>query len=109
MLSGLTKRFRLKAALALTVIYALCILAPHAALALGNGAAHCLTEEMPAAHVHRAQPVSHAHADGTVHTHGAPAAHRHADTDGAPVHKHPDPDGKNHSGTCCGVFCISAI
>jgi len=109
MLSALTKRFRLKAALALTVIYALCILAPYAAIAMGNGAAHCLTADMPAAHVHRAQLVSHTHADGTTHTHGTPAAHKHADADGIPPHKHSDPDGKNHSGTCCGLFCISAI
>jgi hypothetical protein len=108
MLTGLSKRLRLRAALVLVAAYALCVLAPHAALAFG-AAAHCLTDEPVAAHVHQVQPVSHTHADGAVHTHGAPAAHKHADADGAPAHKHSDPDGKNHGGTCCGLFCVSAI
>jgi len=109
MLSGLTKRLRLRAALVLVALYALCILAPHAAMAFGNGAAHCLTEDMSAAHVHRAkaEPVSHTHADGVVHTHGDQAPHKHAD--GSAPHKNSDADGKNHGGTCCGLFCVSAI
>jgi hypothetical protein len=109
MLSGLTKRFRLKAALVLAALYALCILAPHAAMAFGSGAAHCLTEDMSAAHVHpaKAEPVSHTHADGVVHTHGDQASHKLAD--GSTPHKSSDADGKNHSGNCCGLFCVSAI
>jgi hypothetical protein len=109
MLFGLTNRFRLKAAFALVALYASCILAPHAAMAFGNGVAHCLTEDMSAAHVHRAkaEPISHTHADGVVHTHDDQAPHKHVD--GSAPHKNSDADGKNHGGTCCGLFCVSAI
>jgi hypothetical protein len=109
MLSGLTKRFRLKAALVLVALYALCIFAPHAAMAFGNGAAHCLTDDMSAAHVHpaKAERVSHTHVDGVAHPHGDQQSHKHVD--GSAPHENSDADGKNHSGTCCGLFCVSAI
>ena len=100
MLSGLNKRFRLKAAVALAALYAFCVLAPHTALALAN-AAHCLTEPHGAAHVHQEQAAtkSHVHADGM--------AHAHPDT-GTPQ-KDSDADGKSHSGNCCGLFCVTAL
>ena len=99
MLSGLSKRFRLKAAVALAALYAFCVLAPHAALALTNAAAHCLTEPRGAAHVHqeKAPAKSHVHADGVVHSHTGTA------------HDESDSDGKPHSGNCCGIFCVTAL
>ena len=98
MLSGLTRGFRLRAALMLAVLYALCVLGPAAALALTNTAMHCLTEQ-GAAHVHgQASAKSHAHADG--------ADHQHHD-DGA-TQEHSDA-GKAASGNCCGLFCITAL
>ena len=101
MLSGLNKRFRLKAALALAALYAFCVLAPHAALALTNAAAHCLTEPHGAAHVHQEQASakSHVHADGV--------AHSHSDTGAA--HEESGADGKSHGGNCCGLFCVTAL
>ena len=100
MLSGLSKRFRLKAAVALAALYSFCVLSPHTALALAN-AAHCLTEPHGAAHVHQEQAAAkgHVHADGV--------AHAHHDT-GTPQ-KESDADGKSHSRNCCGVFCVTAM
>ena len=108
MQKGLTKRFRLRAALGLAALYAFCVLAPHAALALGNNAAHCLTDDHTAAHVHKAPAATtaHTHADGSLHHHPARAAH---DDAGNLPHKNSDADGKSHSGNCCGLFCFSAI
>ena len=107
MLTRLRKPFRLKAAITIAALYALCVLAPNVALAFGEGTAHCLTEGT-AAHVHqaRAEAPAHVHADGTTHHHGDAIAH---DDHGSVPHKHSDSDGKNHSGTCCGLFCISAM
>jgi hypothetical protein len=109
MLGRLSKRFRLRAALGLAALYAFCVLAPHAALALGNAAAHCLTDDHIAAHIHtaKAEAVAHSHGDGTVHDHGTASAH---DDSGATVpHQHSGADGKDHKANCCGLFCISAI
>jgi hypothetical protein len=94
----------------LAALYAFCVLAPHAALALGGALGHCLTE-VSAAHVHQPPTVTHMHADGTVHTHTAPAAHSHdgaAGPDGTAKH---EPKGGDHkpSANCCGVFCLSAM
>jgi hypothetical protein len=97
MLSGLSKRFRLNAAAVLAALYAVCVLAPHAALAITQVAAHCLTESHGAAHVHGSSTTKHVHADGTAHDHGGGAPHNHADGDKAPV------------GSCCGVFCVTAL
>ena len=101
MLSGLSKRFRLKAAIALAALYAFCVLAPHAALALTNVAAHCLTEPHGAAHVHNApaKAAKHVHADGVEHSHDGASA----------PNEHSDGDGKSHSGNCCGLFCVTAL
>jgi hypothetical protein len=99
------RRHRCAAALALAVLYAFCILAPHTAVALG-GDPHCLKDATGAFHVHAAQAKAepHAHA-GAMHQHGDGTIHRHSDN-GLPQHS--DTDGKN-GGTCCGLFCITAI
>jgi hypothetical protein len=101
----LGKRLRCRAALALAALYAFCILFPGVALALGGGAAaHCLTEAAPA-HVHKAvAEITHEHGDGATHSHAT--EHRHADA-GAPHHE--GGAQQEPPGTCCGLFCISAI
>jgi hypothetical protein len=112
-LSRLTRRLRFRAATALVALYAVCILAPHAAMALSALPGHCLTDAT--AHVHATGAPAHTHAgnaghhhDGHHHAipaHDAQAPHDHADA-GTP-HKH---DGKGQSSTnCCGVFCVSAM
>lgn len=106
MLTGLSKPKRLKAALLLSILYAFCILMPNAALAFSNATAHCLTEPHGAAHMHQAAATTHIHADGVAHTHADKAPYR---GDASAPEKHSDGDGRNHSGTCCGLFCISAI
>ena len=104
MLTLLTRKLRFRAAIALAALYAFCVLAPHAALALGGALGHCLTE-VSAAHVHEPAAVTHVHADGTMHTHAKPAGHSHSDTA-----KH-EPKGGDHKSpaNCCGVFCLSAM
>jgi hypothetical protein len=109
-------RHRFAAALALAVFYALCILAPHAAVALG-GDAHCFNDAPVAAHVHaakaKAEPHAHAggmhqHGDGTVHRHsGSSLADSSLADNGLPQPS--DTGDKNHGATCCGLFCITAI
>jgi hypothetical protein len=91
-----TRSWRAHAARLLVALYALCVMAPALALAMGDVAnAHCLNavtaQAAPAAH-------SHVHADGTVHSH---ADH------GAPSH-HSD-GGKAHMGSCCGLFCLAGL
>lgn len=93
--------------LIVAVLYAVCILAPHAALAVSKSAAHCLTDR-PAAHMHQEEgAAAHMHADD-VHAGGGHA-------DGA-VHQHaangPEqmaPGGESHAGMCCGLFCLTAL
>jgi len=91
---------RWRAAFVLAALYAFCVLMPHAALAFTHAAAHCPTEAPLAAHVHQHNAaITHVHADGHVHTHHAP------DNAGDPTDHH----GTQHSETCCGLFCITAI
>jgi hypothetical protein len=100
MLTGLTKRFRIKAALTMALLYGFCSLAPHAAIALANSAAHCL-EDMVPAHTQDHQVAIHAH----IHADGS--AHQHSDQN-AP-HEHSGADKKSHSESCCGLFSVTAI
>ena len=98
---------RSRAAVALAALYAICVLVPSAAIAVGSSG-HCLTDDRPAAHVHKAKAdvTAHTHGDGTVHHGGQPAAH---DQDESAPQKHSTTGGKDESGNCCGLFCISAI
>jgi hypothetical protein len=98
MLVRLTKVLRIRAALALGLLYGICALMPTAALAFGDAAkaAHCLTD-------------SHHHAAAKSHIHGAQVHHQH-DTD-ASAH-HPPMDSRDKSeaaGACCGLMCLSAV
>ena len=98
---SLTKNFRSRTALFIALAYVLCVLAPSAAVAFSDSptAFHCLGElsEMSAPSEHAG--MSHMHANGTVHHH---------DQSGA-VDNQSDTDGKSHTGSCCGLFCVSAI
>src|SRR6516225_1677338 len=80
-MSTLTKTLRVKAAIVLAVLYALCVLAPAVAFAFSDNpaVAHCLTE----GHV-------------GIHDDGA-----------APQPSHDD--GKAAIATCCGLFSVVAI
>src|SRR3989304_1692023 len=98
-LMHLCRNFRLRAASALVVLYALCLLAPAAAFAFGDGtkAAHCLTDDNHGLGNHS---VGASHAPGNEHGHDDATAHKHSD------------DGdrqQTQSGDCCGLFCLSAL
>jgi hypothetical protein len=101
MLSGLTKKSRIRAAIALALLYAFCVLAPSAALAFVDGptAFHCLTVQHGFAGTHDHGGPAHVHGDGTTH--------HHRDSGGTPERS--DADGKSPPGNCCGLFCVSAL
>ena len=94
MRSWLTIGMRHRAATALVVLYALCVLAPAGAFAFGDAskAAHCLTDDN--------------HGLGASHTHNK--AHAHDDGSAAP-HSHDGDEQQTTSGQCCGLFCLSAL
>lgn len=106
MLTRFDRTRRVRATIAVVVTYAFCVLAPHAALALGGGTPlmHCLAEISELAHRHEvgAGTAAHSHADSAMHVH-------------APMVKHGHGDGRTHDqgkaddGNCCGLFCISAL
>jgi hypothetical protein len=89
MLTGLTKAVRKWVAMGFIAIYAVCILAPTAALAFT--AVSCLTEHS------RSQP----------HSQAGDAAHQHDDQQ-----NHPGPVDSHDEGSskCCGmVFCSAVV
>lgn len=103
---SLTKKLRKRAAILIAVAYAFCVMAPAAALAVVNSPTvfHCigaLTAKSAPAHQ---QSAAHTHADGSAHQHEQDA-HDHG---AAPDH-HSNKDGKADTGSCCGLFCVSAI
>jgi hypothetical protein len=101
MLKWLTKRVRRNLAFTLGALYVVCSIAPAMALATGDVSVgvHCLTDDHHAGHVHGVAAKPHAHADGTFHRHSADNANTNHD------------DGKTaaDSGSCCGLFCLSAL
>jgi hypothetical protein len=107
MLSLPSKGFRIRAALVLAALYALCILAPSVAFALSDNPsiAHCLTEGHVGVHVHGDN--THVHADGTAHQHhDRGTAHRHHDDGTSPKSS---ADGKGSVANCCGLFSVVAM
>lgn len=88
------------------VLYVVCILAPHAALALSGAPGHCLTGEEQAAHVHTS---STGHSDEAEAAH-ANVGHEHAD-DAAHAEQAPSaaPGNDSHAGMCCGLFCVTGL
>jgi hypothetical protein len=104
MLMQLRKGFRIRAACVLAVLYALCLLAPAGAFALGDGtrAAHCLTDNN---HGLGHRDLDY-HKAGASHTHDN--AHEHQDA----AARQPSGDGgqtQTKPGDCCGLFCLSAL
>jgi hypothetical protein len=123
MLSAVAKTVRIRAAITLAALYALCILAPAAAFAFSNNpaVAHCLTEGHVGIHDHSGKHdhggKAHVHADGTAHQHHADGTTLHHHADGT-AHQHHDDgaapqaagdDGKAPIATCCGLFSVVAI
>ena len=98
---ALTKNLRRRAAILIAVAYAFCVLAPSAALAVVSNPTvfHCISELSA-----KSAPAAHVHADGGTHRHDQ-GGHDHG---AAPDHQSDD-GGKGHAGTCCGLFCVSAI
>lgn len=95
----LTRPMRTKAGWFAALLYLFCVLAPAAALALGD-AASCLTIETPALmHDHDAMPAHAGHASATHHAHDDDAA-------GHAGHRHDDRTSPN---PCCAMLCIFAL
>ncbi len=98
MLIRLTRAMRVKWARFLAALFLICVLAPSASFAFGDGsrAAHCLTDTTVAAHVHKKSDApAHTHDHGTVVDH-----QNSGDTkDGTAVADQ----------QCCGLFCSSSL
>ena len=108
----LTRPMRAKAGWFIALLYLFCVLAPGAALALGD-AASCHVqpfEAATAAHVH--EGVQPDHAASHQHHEMQPDQHEmhHADAgDAMPKHARHQHDGKDSPGPCCAMMCVSAI
>jgi hypothetical protein len=107
MLIRLTRAARFRVASTLAFLYLLCVLAPAAAFAFGDGsrAAHCLTDDnhgLRPVHVHEHnghENDGHKHDGGGVHVHEDGTSHEHSKA----------PAGKSTDGQCCGLACLSAL
>jgi len=104
MLLRLTRKVRLKAALALAVLYALCLMAPTVAIALGlSEAMPCFTGDTPV------MAVDHSHAVGHSH-HVASEQMHHGGMDHQSHHTVPATgSGKKKEGACCALLCLTAV
>jgi hypothetical protein len=110
MLSGLTKRFRVRAAIVIAALYALCILTPAVAFAFSNNPAVplCLIEGHVGVHNSGGMDdhgAAHDHG-GMVHVHVDGSPHQHHDDGTSPQHTD---DDKARVGSCCGLFSVVAI
>ncbi len=114
MFARLTNPIRIRAGWLLALVYLLCVLAPAAALAVGDPAP-CLEAEtgmaammqadsmqagansVAALHMHQAGPHDQAGSaeHGALHANGKQAHHHH--------------DGKTSAGPCCAMLCLSAV
>lgn len=123
---GLTKKFRKRAAIAIAVAYAFCVVAPAAALAViaSPTVFHCIGDLNAKAAPAVEQAAAHVHEDGSAHHHAQAshshghhqqngAAGHHADADDkthdGKAHDNKAHDNKAHAGSCCGLFCVSAL
>jgi len=93
----LTRPMRAKAGWVVALLYLFCVLAPGAALALGDAAPCFPAESTPA--------VTHVHE----HSAHAGAAHEHGDHQADAGHAKHTHDGKTSPGPCCAMLCLSAI
>jgi hypothetical protein len=98
----LTRQKRARAGWFIALLYLLCVVAPGAALALGNPGRWLPAEVKPAvvAPVHE-----HMHGEASSHEHGG----MHADRDADAGHVGRSHDGKTSPGPCCAMLCLSAI
>ena len=108
----LTRPVRAKAGWFVALLYLFCVLAPGAALALGD-AASCLlhqTGTVAAMHGHEDAQPEHAAAHQNHEMRTDMHAMHHADAGhaipGPARHQH---DGKGSMGPCCAMLCVSAI
>jgi hypothetical protein len=115
MLCLLTKRLRIRAALALIALYGLCVLGSPLAVAFAGTMAElpCFTGEH---HGAAAEPVhaephlasrDHAH-HPSGHGHHEGMVHQPLDHSGPPPHGDDGPH-KQRIGACCGVLCFTAM
>ncbi len=125
MLALPTKSLRVKAAVALAVIYGFCVLLPAFAFALADGrmAPPCLVEEIAAVSMQDTDMHDHdaATAQAPSHHHDAGGEHHHSVVadEHAGVHHHamasiatPPADhdhSKSRPGECCGLFPLMAF
>lgn len=105
MLTRLTERLRVRAAIALAATYLFCVMFPPVAFAFGDGAlaAHCLTSEHHGATHVRGKDNDHAR----THVHGDGNVHKHADETGSANRSDSKP--AKYVGSCCGLFCFAAV
>ena len=98
MLRRLTSINRKRMAVLFVMLYVFCVVGPHAAVAFATigSAVHCFSENEAAPHQHT--KTAHVHAEGIVHEHGP--------TDATGTKKADDPTS---SGTCCGLFSVTAV
>lgn len=116
MLSKMTRAGRVRAGRLLALVYMLCVLAPSLAFAVSDGSlvAPCLTENehgLGIVHVHD-ESVAHSHADGHAHHHAGSASHGKGEhLLAATASDDPGPMDHHHKsgGSCCGLFCITAL
>jgi hypothetical protein len=95
----ITNAARLRSAVVLALVHLLCVLAPDASFAFGDGsrAAHCLTDNhhgLSAGHVSKRDVAkAHVHEDGGIHDHA----------------KAGDDQNNASDSQCCGLVCLSAL
>jgi hypothetical protein len=99
MLIRLSGAIRVRSARLLAILFLVCVLAPSAALALGDGsrAAHCFSDTTVGAHVHKKSDVL---AQAHDHDHGTAIDHQHSNG---------SDDGTAADQQCCGLFCLSSL
>jgi hypothetical protein len=102
MLTRLTNSIRIRTGRLLALVYLLCVLAPAAALAVGNPAP-CFPAEADSAGMMGADEAGLAH-----YMHEA-GSHDHAGMHADSGHNHHHHDGKTSPGPCCAMLCLSAI
>jgi hypothetical protein len=107
----LARRIRVTAGWLVALAYLFCVATPGLVLALGNGPAPCLTDEMvPVAGASMQDdqvPMMRMDGDEPSEHHHKHHMHRHAgDADNAVQHHH---KGGALPGPCCAMMCVSAI
>ena len=101
MLTRLTKAIRPRVASVVALFYLLCVLAPAAAFAFGDGSrsAHCLTDDNHGVGSSQHEHNDHKQDGGKAHVHEDGTSHQHSKA----------PDGKSSDAQCCGLMCLSAL